>query len=90
MNASKRPVTERDVRMPQFQDADLADLEFREDGQVVRKDRWEMALRRIKFVVGDNRREFDVLDVVAAVEWLVTLIPNQAAGNVDDDCEVEP
>ena len=90
MSAWKRPVTERDVRIPQFQDADLSDLEFREDGNVVRKDRWEMALRRIKWVVGDNRRDFDVLDVVEAVEWLVTLVKDQPDDDCSDESQQEP
>ncbi len=47
-----RPVTERDLRMPEFRDADPADLEFRGDGKVVRKDRWETGMRRIGTAVG--------------------------------------
>lgn len=43
----KKQVTERDIRLPQFQDAKLEDLEFDASGEVVRKDRFERAIRKI-------------------------------------------
>lgn len=44
---SKNQVTERDIRLPQFQDAKLKDLEFDASGEVVRKDRFEKSMRKI-------------------------------------------
>lgn len=44
---SKKQVTERDIRLPQFQDAVLEDLEFDSSGEVVRKDRFETSMRII-------------------------------------------
>ena len=44
---SKNQVTERDIRLPQFQDAKLEDLEFDASGEVVRKDRFEKSMRKI-------------------------------------------
>ena len=44
-------MTERDLRMPEFYHLnaeDLDDYEFRGDGQIVRKDRWEMAIHEIR------------------------------------------
>lgn len=38
---SKPEVTEQDIRLPQFRDAKLEDLEFDASGEVVRKDRFE-------------------------------------------------
>lgn len=70
-----RNVTERDLRMPEFRDAALEDLEFREDGKIVRKDRWEMGIRRIRTALGDSRSEFEVEDVVQAVKALVQALP---------------
>lgn len=70
-----REVTERDFRMPEFRDADPKDYEFREDGKVVRKDRWEMGIRRIRSALGDQRREFEIEDVVSAVKALVATLP---------------
>ena len=85
-----RKVTERDLRMPEFQDANLEDLEFRSDGKIVRKDRWEMAIQRIRELVGINAREFEIPDVVAAVRALVARddgwikSPPMGCGNHDD------
>lgn len=70
-----RQVTERDFRMPEFRDADPDDYEFREDGKIVRKDRWEMGIRRIRTVLGDTRREFEIDDVIQAVKALVAAQP---------------
>lgn len=70
-----RNVTERDIRMPEFRDAKLEDLEFRDDGKIVRKDRWETGIRRIRSLLGDHRREFEIDDVVSAVKALVEAIP---------------
>ena len=66
---SKREVTERDFRAPEFRDAKVEDYEFRGDGALVRKDRWEMAVHRIRELVGlGGRREFEISEVVAAAE----------------------
>lgn len=70
-------VTERDIRMPEFRDASLEDLEFRDDGKIVRKDRWETAIRRIRSALGDHRREFEIEDVVQAVKAMAEAFPAQ-------------
>lgn len=44
---SKPEVTEQDIRLPQFRDAKLEDLEFDASGEVVRKDRFEKSMRTI-------------------------------------------
>lgn len=67
-----RPVTERDLRMPEFRDAALEDLEFRADGKLVRKDRWENAVQTIRSIVGINAREFEIDEVVARVRELAS------------------
>ncbi|WP_434577629.1 hypothetical protein [Pseudomonas sp. Z1-6] len=63
-----RPVTERDFRKPEFMDAQPEDYEFRGDGAVVRKDRWETGIHQIRCIVGPKGREFEIKDVVEAVE----------------------
>jgi hypothetical protein len=65
-----RTVTERDFRAPEFYDADPADYEFREDGKIVRKDRWERGIGSIRHIVGVDGREFEISDVVEAVRNL--------------------
>lgn len=71
---SKEQVTERDIRMPEFKDARLEDLEFRADGKIVRKDRWETGIHSIRSILGDSRREFEISDVINAVRALVATI----------------
>jgi hypothetical protein len=72
-----REVTERDFRAPEFRDAKVEDYEFRSDGKIVRKDRWETGIHRIRSILGDERREFEIDDVVNAVKALVNTIPPQ-------------
>lgn len=56
-----RPVTEFDFRAKEFQHPDIKpeDYEFRSDGVLVRKDRWERAVRQLA-----RTREFEIGDVV--------------------------
>jgi len=62
-------VTERDLRLPEFKDAKLEDLEFRNDGKIVRKDRWETGIRKIAYATGFNSRSgFEIEEVIAKVE----------------------
>lgn len=73
MNMSDRtaPITERDLRLPEFRDAEIADLERREDGTIARKDRWERGMRQIAGAVGIGvRGSWEIDEVVARVrEW---------------------
>ncbi|WP_197088096.1 hypothetical protein [Pandoraea apista] len=68
--------------MPEFRDAVPDDYEFREDGKIVRKDRWETAIYSIRSALGDNRREFEVAEIVSAVRALTATIP---APHEDED-----
>jgi hypothetical protein len=63
-----RAVTEMDFRMPEFRDAKTEDYEFRDDGKIVRKDRWERGVRSVASAVGfTGRREWEIEDVVERV-----------------------
>lgn len=72
---TKMPVvTERDLRMPEFRDSDLGDLEFREDGKIVRKDRWEVCVRKIAGTLHERgliAQDFEVDDVAEAVSEII-------------------
>lgn len=70
-----RKVTERDFRRPEFVDANPDDYEFRSDGAVVRKDRWEQGIHSIRDALGDHRHEFEIGDIVNAVHAIVATIP---------------
>lgn len=65
-----RPVTEVDFRMPQYRDAKPEEYEFRADGALVRKDRWECAVKSICCLVGLDGFKFEIPDVIQAVRTL--------------------
>ncbi len=67
------PVAERDFRKPEFVDADPKDYERRDDGKIVRKDRWQTGIFRIASIVGCNMREFEIDEVIAKVQILADL-----------------
>jgi hypothetical protein len=69
-------VTEQDFRMPEFKNSNPEDYEFRDDGNIVRKDRWETGIQRIRIALGMNTREFEIDDIVYAVRRLVNEYPD--------------
>ena len=72
---ASRTVTEADFRAPQFIGAKVEDYELRDDGAVVRKDRWEQALRNISLALDQpTRGGFEVVDVVEAVNEIVAKV----------------
>ena len=62
-----RQVTELDFRMPEFRNAKVEDYEFRGDGKLVRKDRWENGIHKIRAIIGQNSLEFEIENVVEQV-----------------------
>lgn len=46
-----KQVTESDIRLPQFKDAKLEDLEFDPSGEVVRKDRFYTGMKRMNGIL---------------------------------------
>lgn len=79
---TKRAVTERDFRAPEFRDADPADYEFRDDGKIARKDRWEIAVRSIAFIVGFHSRDgFEIPDVVEKVRQMAKALEPKDGGD---------
>lgn len=67
-----RDVTEADFRMAHYRDAKPEDYEFRDDGALVRKDRWERAVRDIATAMGyESRGGFEIEVLVFCVEQLV-------------------
>lgn len=75
-----KAVTEEDIRMPEFIGASLEDLEFRADGKIVRKDRWEQGIRRIAGHIGWSRREFEIDDLIDRIISLIPVCGQDIAG----------
>lgn len=67
-----RVVTEFDLRAPEFKHPDTKpeDYEFRADGKVVRKDRWETGLRNVASALGWARKEYEIPEIVEHVRML--------------------
>jgi hypothetical protein len=70
--SADREVTERDFRRAEFRHEKPEDYEFRGDGKVVRKDRWESGIRNIMTILGMPRGDFEIDDVVERVRKLAT------------------
>lgn len=66
-----RQVTERDFRKEEFIDANPDDYEFRDDGKIVRKDRWERGVFRCVELLNMNSRSFEIDEVVDNIGKLI-------------------
>lgn len=73
-----RAVTEMDFRRPEFLHAKVEDYELRDDGKVVRKDRWEMAIRKIASKL-KFKHDWEIAEVLVKVESLVDLESHRTA-----------
>jgi len=60
-----RKVTEMDFRKEEFINKNPEDYEFREDGEIVRKDRWKTGLLNISHILGFQN--FEIQDVIELV-----------------------
>jgi len=82
-----KKVTEQDFRKEEFIGKDPEDYEFRPDGAIVRKDRWEKGVKSVAYILGFNMRDgFEIDDVIAEVELVKGLphisdIPVEAISN---------
>ena len=91
-------VTLQDFIMPEFRGKKPEDYEFREDGAIVRKDRWEKGIRKIALILTESGRcQFEIGNLVQAVEWLMSQVPDQEIPEERacpccgcDPCECDP
>lgn len=67
-----KEVSINDFIMPEFKGANPEEYERRADGQIVRKDRWVNAMRKIVTLVGLNDCSFEINDIVDRVRQLVS------------------
>lgn len=80
-----KKVTERDLRAKEFQNGEPEDYEFREDGKIVRKDRWEKGIRSIACSLGWARKEFEIDDLVSEVRKLIEKRQDEHILYTDED-----
>jgi len=72
-----KKVTEQDFRKKEFIGAKTEDYEIRRDGVVVRKERWEIGIRRIAARITNHASEFEIQNLIDAVEYLLDQIPDR-------------
>lgn len=63
-------VMEKDLRAPEFRDGKPEDYEFRDDGKIVRKDRFVRGMQDIAAILFGARHQYEISEVVAAVHRL--------------------
>jgi hypothetical protein len=68
-----REVKEVDFRRPEFRDAKPEEYEFREDGELVRKDRWERGIRSVAISLRMSTRSFEIRDVLDTLDRLIEM-----------------
>lgn len=67
-----KPLTEHDLRLPEFRHIDINELEWDGSGEcIVRKDRWEMCTRAVVRCLGHTSSTFDVAKVKSMIEDLL-------------------
>ena len=69
-----KKVTEADFRMPEYRDALVEDYEFRADGKLVRKDRWEKGIYNIAYAIGLSHGTVEIQEVVDKCVKIVAAI----------------
>lgn len=65
-----REVTERDLRAAEYSDGKPDEYEFRSDGKIVRKDRFQGGMRDIAAIVFGYGHDYEIADVVKAIHRL--------------------
>jgi len=65
-----REVTERDLRAPEFRQGSPEDYEIRDDGKIVRKDRFVCGMHDLAAIVLGSSRDYEIKDVIDAVHRL--------------------
>lgn len=85
-----RQVTEQDLRAPDFREGAPDQYEFRSDGKIVRKDRFEQGMRDIAAILFGSRHQYEIPEVIAAVHRLQGVRMGDLFDQVRDVFETEP
>lgn len=74
-----RPVTERDLRAPEFADCEPEDMELLDDGRIVRRDRWQSGLKNMLDLLGVTDEDAGMNEAIDRIRDL-----QEAAGKLPD------
>mgnify|MGYP003592382570 CR=1 FL=1 len=76
---AKRVVTLQDFIMPEFRGCDPNDYEFRSDGKIVRKDRWETGIYAIQSELIDrglmHSDDFEIQEIIDVLKQVLPMMP---------------
>ena len=81
---------ERDLRAAEFSDGKPDEYEFRSDGKIVRKDRFQRGMRDIAAIVFGCGHDYEIADVVKAIHRLQGVRLVEAINMARDVFESEP
>ena len=81
---------ERDLRAAEFSDGKLDEYEFRSDGKIVRKDRFQRGMRDIAAIVFGCGHDYEIADVVKAIHRPQGVRLVEAIGMARDVFESDP
>lgn len=85
-----REVMERDLRAAAYRDGNPEDYEFRSDGAIVRKDRFQTGMRDIAAIVFGCGHDYEIAHVIKAVHALQGVQLEKALDMARDVFESEP
>lgn len=85
-----RVVTEQDLRAPQYREGKPDEYEFRDDGKIVRKDRFVRGMQDIAAILFGARHQYEIAEVVAAVHRLAGVRAKDLIEQARDVFEGEP
>ena len=81
-------VTERDLRDPRFKEGEPEDYEFREDGSIARKDRWEIGIRKIAGMIGYSRKTWEIEDIIEEVQNILNSKSEEVLDIMGEEVEI--
>ena len=81
---------ERDLRAAEFSEGKPDEYEFRSDGKIVRKDRFQRGMRDIAAIVFGSGHDYEIVDVIKAIHNLQGVRLDGALDMARDVFESEP
>ncbi|SFD84376.1 hypothetical protein [Massilia yuzhufengensis] len=85
-----REVTEQDLRAPQYREGKPDEYEIRDDGKIVRKDRFVRGMQDIAAILFGARHQYEIAEVVAAVHRMQGVRAKDLIEQARDVFESEP
>jgi len=85
-----REVMERDLRAPAYREGKPDEYEFRSDGAIVRKDRFQTGMRDVAAIIFGCGHDYEIAEVIKAVHRLQGIRLVEVLDMARDVFESEP